>query len=247
MVKENSSISLRGSVLVWLLLVTQPVWVLAGQNNQEIFLRAQKLMEQREYKQAIDLYEILENKGEAVWVAMAQAAVFLHDYDHAYIYLLRAEKEASWFSVWGIEDSITSIKKQLGLPTQKSLFEWVWSACVLVSRMMPLWIWQTLFLCILYILIFMMYMSYGRLYKVFFAFLLGSVLVGIIARYYDQTRRAVVFNDTVIVHAGMHEQFSKRATLKKFDIIALVRESSDWYYIEHPVKGWIRKSDVELL
>src|ERR1700722_3305000 len=81
--------------LRYMLLACFNIIIFGNGNNQEIFLRAHKLYEQKEIEQAYALYQSIENKGSAVWYNMGNCNYKLGKFLEAYACWHQAKKNAT--------------------------------------------------------------------------------------------------------------------------------------------------------
>jgi len=70
-------------------------FVMFAGNNEELFLRANKLYEAGEYDNALLSYESISQKGRAVFYNMGNCYFHKNDYPLAFVYWMRAEKDAT--------------------------------------------------------------------------------------------------------------------------------------------------------
>lgn len=214
-------------------------------NSQEIFLRANKLYENKEYKQALELYEQLENKGAAVWHNMGNCSYCLKQNAQALVYWHRAQKNAPKSIVASAQQAIKKVNALLELDNKDTITERVERSV----KHIPTIALQFLFLmswCVLMALIIWSYCS--KTYRLLLLALLNVVLIGSLnyKKYtLEDSISAIVCADEACLRVGPGTEYPVIASLKKGTEIKIHNKQKDWCKVRFEnLTGWAEHNEA---
>lgn len=101
------------------------VSTLHGMSNQEIFLRGNKEYQAGAYEDALQWYEQIAHKGDAVWHNMGNCCYHLHKYVDARIYWERARQHASYNDYCALQTQLNILDAQLGDENSQESVTWI--------------------------------------------------------------------------------------------------------------------------
>lgn len=228
-------------VYFFMLLVTGSL----GANNQEIFLRANKLYEHKEFQKALDLYEQIDNKGAAVWHNMANCCYCLKNNTQALVYWRRAQKNASKKIFESAQHGITKVNALLEIDHKDTLKERMDRAV----KNMPGLLLQMFFLLSWAIFLLLIIWSYcSKTHRLLLLALFNVLLVGSLnyKKYtLDDTVSAIVCTDQACLRVGPGTEYPVIASLKKGTEITVRNKQKKWCKVRFEnLCGWAEQNEA---
>lgn len=220
-----------------------PLWMIgATKNNQELFLQAVQLQQDKKYNQALSVYEQINPKGRAVFYNMGLIYYSLNQLPYALVYLQRAQQNAPSQDYALIAQLVTATNKQLGKPDVASywytlLARFVSGVSLLFLQLLFLGLWYLLFLCLF---------SGDKkrkniLLNVIIGLLLALSTVGLFVKASLQRYNGgVVIENEVLLRAGPEMDYDAIGALTNADQVTIIKKVDNWYLIKDGSKrGWI--------
>ncbi len=232
-------------------LVLFPFLSTAALQDQELFLQANTLYQQRDYQQAEQRYLLLQDKGYAVWFNLGNCAFHRCNYPQAYAYWLRAQREAPCSAQSVLEQNYEQLVavypgKQLSPSLSHKL----------LVRLVPLYVQL---IAVFFWILLWWFVMLGRWKKQRVLFILIAFLAfasGALA-YWSYEYRAGMYAVTsgpVVVYSGPNEQYHEIGRLDEMTVCRLheSHQASDsrdgdcrWYKVNvGNTVGWILNRDI---
>lgn len=221
--------------------------------DQESFLQANKAYEQKEYKQAYDLYLGIEKKGVATWYNMGNCAYKLGNYLQAVAYWRCAQRGANTQELDVINSNIAVVEQKLGLEKPSNVFYSFISSVNKHLNNISLLFLQLAFLLSWFLLFyFIKKNNRGKKYRtlmlvlilMFNVFLIFALLV----KHNDLQHKGVVMKENTSLFAGPNEQFHVLGTVPLASKVTVVELQDQWCKIKHSNScGWILSDSIAVL
>ncbi|BDC34842.1 hypothetical protein Noda2021_08000 [Candidatus Dependentiae bacterium Noda2021] len=214
-------------------------------NSQELFLRANKLYETKNYHQALELYEQIENKGAAVWHNMGNCSYCLQQNAQALLYWRRAQKNAPKAIVDSAQQAIEKVNTLLEINAQDSSKERIERSI----KNIPLILLQLLFLLSWCVLMGLFIWSYcSKTYRLLILALFNVILVGSLnyKKYtLDDSLSAIVCADEACVRVGPGTEYPVIASLKKGTELKIHNKQKEWCKVRFEnLTGWAEHNEA---
>lgn len=205
-------------------------------NFQELFLQANQICKTGDYQKALDIYDHIESKGEAVWYNIGNCYFYQKDYVRAIWAWMQACKVGSGEILISSRSNIAVALDLLGIKN----YEFGYFKINFL-------IWQLLILALM-LLVLLLLLSYNANNKIWGVsiFLLAAMIFGI-NFWYVKERKLVyaVVQDSANLVAGPANGYHVLDKIVPGQILKIIRSEADWCYIDHGgVKGWIAKSNL---
>jgi len=218
--------------------------VCLASKQEEMFLTANNLYEQKKYKQALDLYKKIEKKDSALLYNIGNCEFCLGHYVAAIIAWNKSKKGAALGNLNDINHNISVAYDKLGISHEVSF----WQEMKDIINSFFLFYLQLLFL-IFWFLFFLVFMFIKKLRGLFLGFTLSLsfIFLSIVVIKYRLIRReeAIVTSATSFF-AGPNEKYHKLGDLSVADKIIVQKKEKKWYKIDHDgVVGWVLIDHVE--
>jgi len=215
-------------------------------NYEEFFLQANAAYHQKEYKQALELYQKIEPKSGIVLYNMGNCNYRLGDYVSALIYWRKAEH--SGFLSSSTEHNCQKAAQELRLDGYKQ--KTMYNACMNWIRSFPIGFWQFLFLLSWYILLFgLCWIKFLRKKMCLFFLLLIHIVIssGVTFKVLLCSKElGIIKNEEVLLFAGTDEQFNKRGKVVKGQEIVIHEKRGAWYKVsQNNQSGWLKADGLE--
>ncbi len=235
----GTTMSIRYLCIIFLVM---PFFSFAAKNNQELFLQAVQLQQDKKYSEAIARYEQIHPKGRAVLYNMGLSYYALNQLPYALAYLERAQRNAPSHDYALIASHITAITKQLGKPAVASF--WFTSLARWVSGISLLWL-QLVWL----LLWFFFWWRFNALQKnrrrlllfTLWGILFAVCSVGLFVKATLQRYTGgVVIEKEVLLRAGPQKEYDVVGTLSSSDQVVVKKKVDNWYLVTAGAyKGWV--------
>jgi hypothetical protein len=211
-----------------------------GASNQEIFLRGNKAYQEGAYKDALDWYEQIEQKGDAVWHNMGNCCYHLQRPVDACVYWQRAQQHAACDDYCALNTQIALLdgdvaqEKPNGI---QSCREWLRShtaSCSLLAlQLITLLLWflicialrreihWSINVCLLLVSMFMIWLS--------------------IDVQLQRNRSCAVTNEEIPVFIGPNSSYHQQGSIKQAQAVIITGEREGWYKIAYKgLAGWVQ-------
>lgn len=228
--------------MVIIFLSVMPFGAIALKNNQELFLQAVQQQQEKNYGQALHLYEQVNPKGKAVFYNMGLSYYALNKFPQALAYLQKAQLNAGYSDYLLINKQLNTINKQLGKPVIASF--WYSSVAAVVSGI-SLLLLQLLFLMLLYVA-WWRFFSEQKKHKQLFFIIIWSLLfvlcsVGLFVKASLQRYTGgVIIEKEVSLRSGPQVDYDSVGTVVTADQVAIIKKADNWYLVKSGSKrGWI--------
>src|SRR5438876_682733 len=96
-------------------------------NDEECFLRGNKLYESGNYDKALDAYQMIDSKGRAVLYNMGNCYYKKGDYSRALVFWSRAERRATAQEIAHIEQNKQHVFAKIGIHQADGWDDWLLS------------------------------------------------------------------------------------------------------------------------
>lgn len=225
-------------------------FVLYAGNQEENFLRANKAYKEKEYKQALELYQSIRPKGPAIWENIGNCFYALGDYAQAIIAFKRAEF-GTLKQCKTIQQKINAVYHKLDYPIESNWLEYAYTYIKCMISGISLLSLQLLFLLLWFIFFFCIYKGrQGKKYRMISALLFGVlVVIGVmtLVKYKEHMQQiGIVLPKTTEVFAGPDKNFYQLGSLNRAQEINIQDERSGWYKIQYKkITGWVRADAIE--
>lgn len=220
-------------------------------NDEELFLRGNKLYEHNEYDKALSSYEMITNKGRAVLYNMGNCYYHTNNYPLALVYWLRAERGATPYECALITHNKQQLATKMGKPMAQSLVEQMMSFVYASMPYVSLLFLQIFFLLVWYFLIFATAKK-NRLKKlVISALLLVAMFVGAVLGMYHFKHKAVcgvIVKQQALLFSGPHAGFHAIGSVSCADHVVVTEQREGWYKIRYSGNiGWVEAEAVQII
>lgn len=238
-----------------LLLTVFASTIVAKQNNREVFLQANNLYKQGDFKSAYKFYKKISNPGAQVNYNLGNCAYKLGDFGYSMLYWKRAEKDWGFFSRSELIQNIDLLKQKISGKRiiKNKLFEFFrfyknYSLSLLRSA--PLFAVQILFLIFWIICFFYIRFLFKRKKKflITILFIFMAILGGLFVLRYslDFKHYGITISKEAKVLSGPGDSFQMLDVLPQTTQVRIQRISDDYYKIKFQrLIGWVSQKDVE--
>lgn len=223
----------------YLLLIISSMIICA--DDEHYFQEANTLYTQGAYENALQMYHKIEHKTPSVFYNMGNASYQKNDYMYAHLYWLRAQQHGNAHIFKMSSRNLALLVKQGLAQEQSSLFLWCWS----VTKTVPLFLWQLIFLIIWSWLIIMIWKGLISRQMLSISIVSLMLLIPILLVGYSAAKtEAMIINDA-IVYNGPHDSLYQIGTLPKGKIVTVSKTKQDWInIIADGNLGWVSQEYV---
>ena len=216
------------------------------------FMQGNQLFASKNYVQACQAYQKIENKGFAVLYNIALTYLNQGKRAQAILYSKRAEKQANFTELTQLYDFLDYIHHQNNPDYSPSWYEQLaifMKKCILSISMLLI---QVLLLIAILVV---MLCWYRRWYQINSKALLwiGLFYIVLVSIWWYKTnimqqRVGVVTKNVISVFAGPDESFYKKSELHEADELIIMSSRQGYYHIKaQQTIGWISDNDIELV
>lgn len=224
----------------YLLLIISSITVCA--DDAISFKEANESYQQGIYEEALELYQKIEHKTPAVFYNMGNAAYHKGDYVYAHLYWLRAQKHGDANIFRASSRNLALLAKQSFTQEQSPLFLWCW----MLTKSIPLFLWQLLFLMIWSWLSVMIWKGSISRRNLVISILSLTLLTSILLVSYSAAKTEAMIIKDAIVYNGPHTSLYQIGTLAKGKIVTVTKAKQDWInIIADGNVGWVSQEYVE--
>ncbi|HSC25329.1 MAG TPA: hypothetical protein VLB80_03895 [Candidatus Babeliales bacterium] len=226
--------------------------VMVAGNDEELFLRGNKLYAQKKYDDAYNEYNMISKKGCAVFYNMGNCLFYKDDYAQAFIYWLRAERDATPEEYRLIEHNKKHVLTLMGKQNEISLY---YKIRQLLDNALPYTSLLFLQICTLicWYLLFLVWQRKRTLVKniivsyACFLMIISGVLLGM--HYSNQQRiHGVVVKKEAQFFVGPDNGLSVVASLSYADNVLVKEIRQGWYKIQYAgMIGWVGDDVVQIV
>ena len=202
------------------------LFIVAG-NDEEFFLKGNKLYKQQDYQAALQAYEMVNHKGRAVLYNMGNCYYHIKNYPLALVFFDRAERGATCQEIVCIENNKQIVLEKIGKIPEDSMFKWVKSFLYFIFPYFSLFFLQLFFLICLYGILYGLHTNIRFKKSILVIGGVSIVIVGLLlsAHYMKMsTVKGIVVEKSVLIYSGASDKF---ITLKKIliqDILDSIEE-----------------------
>jgi hypothetical protein len=220
-------------------------------NDEELFLRGNKLYEHHEYDKALSSYEMMAHKGRAVLYNMGNCYYHIHNYPQALVYWLRAERGATPYECGLIAHNKQQLAKKIGKHSTQSLVDRITS---FVHAAMPYF--SLLFLQIFFVILWCFFVfttgKKNRFRKLIsIVLLLLMMLLGAALGVYYLKHRTVfgvVVKQQAVLFSGPHAEFHAIGSVACADHVVVKEQREGWYKIGYSGNiGWVEAEAIQII
>lgn len=224
--------------------------IFAG-NEEELFLRANKLYQSHDYAQALSLYEMIHNKGRAVVYNMGNCYFFLHDYPNALLHWMRAEKGATAQEKKAIQQNKTNVLTKMGMIMPETFLDSIKRFLDHITSFVSLSFLQLLFLILWYLCIFFV-LQYGKKKKNIAFFLLISLCCVGSTLFVEHKKKSTLWGlimaQKAPVFSAPDEEFKTSITVSCPDCVRIREARKGWYKIQYSgTIGWVTADALAII
>lgn len=218
--------------------------------DDEHFLRGNEYMKSCSWNDAFNEYELIDKKTAAVWCNMSLCAEQKGDLFEAYVYALRACKDASFLFDTKLANTI-----QKGDETYENgatgfirvLFYFMQKCYAYVDLL----VLQLLFLLFwIGICLGINKNNYFRS-SVLLTLLFISLIflgIGIFVKYKNKQMIGLIYQDEATIYVGPHEQYQLLTKIQKGKKVTVCEKRGEWVKIKNNKEvGWIRKDMLAII
>lgn len=214
--------------------------------NEELFLKAHQNYIQKDYATALQHYQLIPNKGAAVWYNMGNCAYKMNDFKAALAYWNSAEHVShdvqQLKAIWLNQKKLAQkIDKEIMVTTKKTYratFPFYY------LKIIPMSFLQLLFLSVWFIVWFLIYRRKKKLVPLM-VLVNGICGVGLLIKQEYCQEIALVAMPTAYVYAGPHKSFHQVGTLDMLTEVAVNEQRNDWCKIKNKkIVGWMLTDSI---
>jgi tetratricopeptide (TPR) repeat protein len=236
--------NIKNYTIFWIICL---VFVQCSPTAQENFLRANAAYNKDDFKSALASYQLIDNKGAAVWYNMGNCYYHQERYSDALVSWKRALKNGGAFLQSMVDRNCQNVYQKLGITLPTSFFNFLTQTINSFSLMQ----WQMIFLIFVYI--FLGLFIYLQRKKRFFTQLFFLILVclngtGLGIKYWMSTYVIAVVKHESYLVAGTDERFSKLGSLEVGHEVIVKEKRDQWSKIEsNGQTGWVLAENIEYI
>lgn len=222
-------------------------------NDKELLLKANQLYKQKDYNNALIMYNKIKQKGSAVLCNVGNCYFHQNDYPQALVYWLRAQKNASFSEYNAIEKNKEILFKKIGKQQEpQSVIGSLQAFLDRIAFFIPLLLLQLLFLLIFCGIALCIWKKSNRNKKTIYHFLWCSLfLVGILLNVeYKKTHThyGIITRNNISLFAGPQKDFSIVGPLSYANQVAIQEKREGWYKVKYGSQlGWIEAEAIQIL
>jgi hypothetical protein len=209
-------------------------------SNQEIFLRGNKEYQAGAYEDALQWYEQIAHKGDAVWHNMGNCCYHLNKFVDARLYWERARKHASYDDYGALQTQLAILDAQLGDEAPQETASWIiWirshtaSYSLIMIQIITLIIW--FIFCIA---------AYRRMHWMRLIILLAISIFGIwlsIDMQHQRSGNYAVTAEEIPLYVGPNSSYDQQGVIKQAHTVTITDKREGWYKIAYKgLAGWVQ-------
>jgi tetratricopeptide (TPR) repeat protein len=213
---------------------------IAGASNQEIFLRGNKAYQEGDYNDALDWYEQIEEKGNAVWHNMGNCCYHLQRSVDACVYWQRAQQHAACDDYCALNTQIALLDVEV-VPEKTSVLQawilWLRSHTASYSLMILQLITLIFWFAVCIALRREMHWSIAVILLIISIFLIWMS----IDLQLQRNRSYAVTNEEICVFVGPNSSYHQQGIIKQAQPVIITGEREGWYKIAYKgLAGWVQ-------
>lgn len=220
-------------------------------NDEELFLRGNKLYEHHEYDKALSSYEMMTHKGRAVLYNMGNCYYHTHNYPQALVYWLRAERGATPYECALIAHNKQQLATKMGKQSTQSLVERMISFVHASMPYVSVLFLQIFFLLCWYFLVFVAAKNNRSRRLASSIVLLVVMAVGAVLGMYHLRHRTVfgvVVKQQALLFSGPHTGFHAIGSVACADHVVVKEQREGWYKIGYSGNiGWVEAEAIQII
>lgn len=218
---------------------------------QELFIKANKVYEQKKYDEAIKLYDSIDNKGPATWYNMGNCAFKLSKYVDAIIYWRKALKQCSQKKQADIIYNLSLAYKKLGYEPTIIFWSRVSEYLYQLSSVFSL-LWLQILFLLFWFIFFITWFWLKRFRVVTFIFLLCCITIlgsFVFVRYrFLQYPLGIVKEPAVQLFSGPDNKYHKIGEVGAAQPVRVKTKYGGWCKVKvNGLIGWIASDKVEII
>lgn len=215
--------------------------------QEELFLQAHKLYKEHNYREALTRYQMIKNKGSAVWYNMGNCSFNLHNDVDALVYWMRARKGASVDQRSAIDHNINLLAEKMKHP-ELAVSTTVYRSMTNRIAALSWLVLQLLFLSIWYLGWLVLRSKRSRAGSIMIGCLLMINATLFIIKNNDQQKIGLVKSTTALLYTGPHEQYQRVGSLMALTKVNVEQKDGNWYKVRHlKNNGWIKDESLALV
>ena len=211
-----------------------------GMSNQEIFLRGNKEYQAGAYEDALQWYEQIAHKGDAVWHNMGNCCYHLNKFVDARLYWERARKHASCDDYCALQTHLAILDAQLGDEAPQETAYWIiWirshtaSYSLIMIQIITIIFW--FLFCIA---------ALKRMHWIPLLILLAISIFGIWLSIDMQRQRSgnyAVTAEEIPLYVGPNNSYEQQGVIQQARTIMITDRREGWYKIAYKgLAGWVQ-------
>jgi tetratricopeptide (TPR) repeat protein len=216
-------------------------------NDEELFLRANKLYESHEYDQALSLYQMMPKQGRAVLYNIGNCYFHKNDYAQALIYWMRAKNGATVQECAAIDHNREYVLQKLNKKQDKSLGNHLVQLTDTINLYLSLLGLQLLIILLWITLVCLYY--YNRLKKMHCFLLITLLLIFISALFFQYIKKITVCGFIVKeaqVFVCPDESSDIIGKIDYADSVIIKEIRKGWYKVRYSGNiGWVEADAVQ--
>lgn len=208
-------------------------------SNQEIFLRGNKAYQTGAYDDALQWYEQITKKGDAVWHNMGNCCYHLNRFVDARVYWQRAQQHAAYADYCTLQTQLAVLDAQLGDEVQAPASWLFWirshtaSYSLLMIQLITLALWFLVCIAII-----------KRMHWFMILILLSLSICGIwlsIDMQRQRTGNYAVTMQEVPFYVGPNNSYHQQGIIKQAHTVTITDKREGWYKIAYKgLAGWVQ-------
>jgi len=217
--------------------------------QEEMFLTANNLYKNKEYKKALDLYKKIEKPGPVTYYNMGNCEYNMGNYVSAIVAWSRAKKGSSWSKRQDINYNIIIAHDKLGSSYEVTFWQEIKEFVCSYS----LFFWQVLFLLFWFLFFaFLMFLKKEQNLRMLWLFLAlsgGFIFAGtLLIKYQSIQYKIAIVIQAGSLFAGPNEKYHQIGNLSVADEVIVQKSDKNWYKIDrNGVVGWVNANQVEVI
>jgi len=225
-------------------------FLICSDRSEEIFLRANKYCEQRDWNQAFTLYKSIKQKGSLVWYNMGNCCYHLKNYTEALICWKRSERNASYTIYAQSKHNQHILARKLNRVVLGSWIEQLYEFFVYNLLKISLLFLQVLFL-FCWFFFFFLKRYWGKTFfsaALVMVMLSGLIGTGIVVKYKQMDEIGIIITDKTKIFAGPNQEYHVLNVLNCIDQVTIQEAKPDWYKIKYATgAGWVVADAIQVV
>jgi hypothetical protein len=229
--------------LVYFLVLWVPVY---SANFEELFLQANNLYRSGKFEEALQAYELIENKGWGVLYNMGACWYHLNNYVEAYIHLRRAQKAGGMHDplvLAALQELSTKFENNRhDVSFMQRLQWWTTKFSIQIWQFLVLMSWMMLIVCLRYV------RYRKRLISMCITLGLFGSISGLWLRHTYHVETNAIALESAPLLVGKDERFEVLETLRQGQEVTVLAQEMPWLKIKNNGKiGWILGTHLALI